>query len=105
MVLLIKYGAGTRSRTKDFHITNVALYQLSYTGVFSRREYSARLRSRPAVTGYFSAFVADADQYFDAFLLRSLGQRRQAHDADLVFFDIAQFARIHMVKMMMGMGG
>ena len=25
-------GAGTRSRTKDFHITNVALYQLSYTG-------------------------------------------------------------------------
>ncbi len=26
------YGAGTRSRTKDFHITNVALYQLSYTG-------------------------------------------------------------------------
>ncbi len=27
-----KNGAGTRSRTKDFHITNVALYQLSYTG-------------------------------------------------------------------------
>ena len=28
----MKDGAGTRSRTKDFHITNVALYQLSYTG-------------------------------------------------------------------------
>ena len=26
------FGAGTRSRIKDFHITNVALYQLSYTG-------------------------------------------------------------------------
>ena len=34
-------GAGTRSRTKDFHITNVALYQLSYTGYLRRREYSA----------------------------------------------------------------
>ncbi len=30
-----KSGAGTRSRTKDFHITNVALYQLSYTGELS----------------------------------------------------------------------
>ena len=29
---MVLNGAGTRNRTTDFHITNVALYQLSYTG-------------------------------------------------------------------------
>ena len=32
-----KFGAGTRIRTTDFLITNEALYQLSYTGIFRRR--------------------------------------------------------------------
>jgi hypothetical protein len=31
-------GAGGRSRTLDLRITNALLYQLSYTGVFARRE-------------------------------------------------------------------
>ena len=44
----MKDGAGTRSRTKDFHITNVALYQLSYTGIFGGREYNAAENIRPA---------------------------------------------------------
>ena len=57
--------AGTRIRTTDFLITNEALYQLSYTGIFGicgGGEYTASLKLRLA------AFVADADQYFDAFL-------------------------------------
>ncbi len=44
----MKDGAGTRSRTKDFHITNVALYQLSYTGVFLA---AARSIALPAICG------------------------------------------------------
>ena len=31
-------GAGRGSRTPDLRITNALLYQLSYTGVFARRE-------------------------------------------------------------------
>ena len=32
-------GAGTRIRTKDFLITNEALYQLSYTGSYTRSNF------------------------------------------------------------------
>lgn len=32
-----RYGAGTRSRTRDLLITSQLLYQLSYTGVLGRR--------------------------------------------------------------------
>ena len=32
---ILGFGAGTRIRTKDFYITNVALYQLSYAGQFA----------------------------------------------------------------------
>ena len=56
------FGAGTRIRTTDFLITNEALYQLSYTGVFRGGEYSV------ACDLLLAVFVADADQHLDAFL-------------------------------------
>ena len=42
-------GAGTRIRTTDFLITNEALYQLSYTGNISGREYSVAFELRLAL--------------------------------------------------------
>ena len=32
--ILLKNGAGAKIRTRDISITNAALYQLSYAGVF-----------------------------------------------------------------------
>ncbi len=94
-----KNGAGTRSRTKDFHITNVALYQLSYTGIFGGgAEYSVACNLRLA------PFVTHADQYFDTFLFGALGEWRQTFDADLTIGDVGQFARFDVKKMMMSMG-
>ena len=93
-----KDGAGTRSRTKDFHITNVALYQLSYTGVIGFRsgaEYSVACNLRLA------PFVTHADQYLDTFLFGAPGEWRQTFDADLTVRDVGQFARFDVKKMMM----
>ncbi len=96
-----KNGAGTRSRTKDFHITNVALYQLSYTGVIGFRsgaEYSVAWHLRLA------PFITHADQYLDAFLFGAFGEWRQTFDADLTVGNVGQFARLDMKEVMMSMG-
>ncbi len=41
---LCAYGAGTRSRTRDLLITSQLLYQLSYTGIQTRRESIGRIK-------------------------------------------------------------
>ena len=41
---LCAYGAGTRNRTRDLLITSQLLYQLSYTGIQTRRESIGRIR-------------------------------------------------------------
>jgi len=50
------------------------------------------------------ALAPHPDQHLDAFLLGAIRQGRHATDAYLAAGDIAQFARIDMIKMMMRMG-
>ena len=48
--------------------------------------------------------VPDSDQDFDAFLLGTLGQVRQTHDADLICRYVRELTRVHVIEMVMGMG-
>ena len=40
----MRCGAGTRNRTRDLLITSQLLYQLSYTGIQTRRESIGRIQ-------------------------------------------------------------
>ena len=41
LYLIVLYGAGTKSRTRDLLITNQLLYQLSYAGVVDHADGAA----------------------------------------------------------------